>query len=1368
MQKLRRVIASLSVVAILSSLVVSTTAFAGLNYDDVPTNEWYAQYVDELATGGYLGTTGGKFNPGKDLTRADAAAWLVGLAGLENEAGEPTFKDVPKTHPQFEAIEAAAAHGVVNGYSGDKAGYFGPNDQITREQFSKMAVEAFDLPLVEDCDMFTDSSKISDWACEYVATAYAWSVIDGHPSGAFKPGDNINRAEGSKMVVKSNEPVLREDVELPSDDTADDTADDTTDDTTDDTAEVMGDLTVGVSADSPAEAFAPMNGFEIPYTTFSFSAEDSEEDVKVTQIVVTRAGLGSASNFSTVRLYMGNKQLGGDKTFSTSTNTASFNLTSTPLVIPAGSVAEVMVTGDMSGSSTSNISGARNMLGIAAATDVVANASVGGTYPMYGETMQLSNSLVGTLSITHTDVSGSLDVGDTDEVLGRVRLSAGSQEDVLVSMLRYKQSGSATGPDDLANLKLWDGGNLVAENPEWDGDFMLFDFSQDPMSIEKGDDVNLVLRGDIVGGISSTVGFEIKETKDVVAYGEVLGFRVNVTESAAFTPTARSIIGGVLNFSLASDNPPSQQVADGADNVEFMRFNAVTGGDTVRVENFGLVLNPATASANELTNITIYEVKEDGTLGTPVAGPIDGSTTTAGTAQNLVFTEDWELAAQTTMTYAVIADVNTSVSAADTFRFDIDVSAITAEYTSNNDSLTSTDITPSADVQGSVMTVAAPTLTMATASSPQDQTIVKNAKDVKMVAFTMGANTVSDLTLTSLKLTQTTSGTDDYQDVTNIRIYEDDKGVLTKLTQSKDLTSNASPTATFSSLNYTIPAGDTVKFVVLADIPSSATSAHVFALGIAATTDVTAQDDEGRTSTVTISGTPNAAGTTADVQVTVAGTGTLTAAVDGDTPISSVMSTDSDMILASVFQFTAKDEAFEVTKLELNTAGTDEVESLTVEYQNKAGETVTKTQPVNSSGVASFSGQTFWVPKNKDADFKVYVNTASEAEGADSGATVDVDFDFDTNFEAFGDGSNSRSTSVGSANVTGNDHVIYGSDLLVKMSSDTPASSDVTAGSGQEVVKVDFTADGENTPSIMALAFTVSGTATLSTTTATGAATLVDKTGETEATEAYVTATSDGTQAATTTIGFAAASSVNGIPVGSTVLIVDDEATDVTYAREVVSITAAGVLTFTPAIGSYNDAATDTLNYVPLQPGTGKLYLGAAALLTANLADAGTTVTVASTDGFSLADVVTVRGATSAGVVIQCTGTISAIGSATALTISAADCTSDGTVVFNQETTASAVAYTGLIDEEITGTEYMIVKGDLTGANPSTQGSRTVQLRLNAGTDITWNDDAPDLADDLDNPDENTSFAIQQANLNKEKDGYSNFPLNGNALEFKT
>ena len=1372
MQKLRRVIASLSMVAILSTLVVSTTAMAGLYYDDVPTNEWYAQYVDELAAGGYLGTTGGNFNPATDLTRADALSWLVGLAGLEGDVSSSSYTDVPASHPAHDAIEIGTQHGVVNGY-GD--GTFGPNDPITREQYAKMAVEAFDLPLTEDCSMFTDSSSIADWACEYVATAYSWSVLDGYPNGSFGPGANINRAEGAKITVNSASPVLRETDEPP------------VDGPDEPPVTVSGDLEVSVSSSTPAETFVPMNGFEVPYTVFRFSAEDSDEAVKVTQVVVTRSGLGSTTNFSNVRLYLGSKQLGGDKTFSSASNTATFNLSSSPLIIPAGSVAEVVVTGDMAGTSSNNISGARNILGIAAASHVTANATVGGNFPAYGEVMQLSNSLVGTLTVTHTDVTGSLDVGDTDEVLGRVRLQAGSQENVLVSMLRYKQTGSATGSEDLSNLKLWHGGTLIAENPEWDGDFAVFDFSDKPLSIEKGDDVNLTLRGDVVGGIANTVGFEIKETKDVVAWGEVLGFRVNVSESAAFTPTARSIVGGVLNFALAADNPPSQDVADGGDNIEFMRFNIVSGGDAVRIEDFGLVLTTATGLPSEVDNITIYKVKEDGTLGSAVAGPIDASGSTAGSV-NVAFTEDWEVTAQMTETYAVIADLSTSVEADDTFTFAIDMDSLTAEYVSNGDSLTSSDYTPSADSSttsgevggSSTMTVKAPTLTLAIASSPQSQTIVKNARDVKMVGFTLSANTVSDLTVTSLAVTQdaANSGSDDYTDVTNLRLYEDTKGVLTKLTSGKDLTSNSSPKATFSSLSYQVKAGDTVKVVVLGDIPSTATAGNIFGLGIAATTDVSVQDADGRTASV--SGTPNSDGET--IYVTIAGSGTLTLAADGDTPSSMVMSTNSDKVLASIFQFSAKDEDFKVSKFRLSSNGTDEIKSMTVEYQNKAGETVTKTQPMNTSGQADFSGESLWVPKNKDADLKVYVNTASEAEGADSGATVDVDFVYNANFEAFGNGSNTRSTSVGSANVTGNNHVIYASDLLVKIASDTPKSADVTPGSGQEVLKVNLKAVGENTPAVMAMAFTVSGTATLDDQTATGSATLVDNTGDNSATEAYVTDVAD-EAGTTTTIEVAEDGGLDGIPMGATVIIHDDGGAFSDTAVKVTNI-ATDVVTFTPAVGAAT-ATSDTINYVPLQPGTGKLYFGGASTLTADVTDnSSTTISLTSTNGFANGDTVYVRGATtSTGVVIECSGTVASLTS-TVLTLDAAaqcytdashstDATSGVVLDFNYDSLATAVAYVAgannFINEEITGEEYFIVKGDLTGANPSTAGSsKTVQVRLNAGTDITWNDDWSDLGDDLDNADENTSFIIQQANLNKEKEGYNNFPLNGSSLKFES
>ena len=52
-----------------------------------------------------------------------------------------------------------------------------------------------------------------------------------------------------------------------------------------------------------------------------------------------------------MKLYQGYTQLGGDKTLSSDNDTASFNLTSKPLVVPAGSKVLVDIVGDMAGGS---------------------------------------------------------------------------------------------------------------------------------------------------------------------------------------------------------------------------------------------------------------------------------------------------------------------------------------------------------------------------------------------------------------------------------------------------------------------------------------------------------------------------------------------------------------------------------------------------------------------------------------------------------------------------------------------------------------------------------------------------------------------------------------------------------------------------------------------------------------------------------------------------------------------------------------------------------------------------------------------------------------------------------------------------------
>ncbi|MFH1284232.1 MAG: S-layer homology domain-containing protein [Candidatus Peregrinibacteria bacterium] len=193
-----------------------TTPERGWEYfQDVLDEDWFAIYVNSLAEGGCVDTGADYFHPADNLTRSQAVKLLVCVEGFDIDVPEiPTFSDVPFGHWSYKYVETAYLNKVVEGYSGEMVGRFGPEDSITREQFAKMVVGVSDISPLKRCDMFKDSGLISQWACEYVGTVYAWSIVDGYPDGTFGPARNINRAEGAKMIANIANPVLRNGIDL--------------------------------------------------------------------------------------------------------------------------------------------------------------------------------------------------------------------------------------------------------------------------------------------------------------------------------------------------------------------------------------------------------------------------------------------------------------------------------------------------------------------------------------------------------------------------------------------------------------------------------------------------------------------------------------------------------------------------------------------------------------------------------------------------------------------------------------------------------------------------------------------------------------------------------------------------------------------------------------------------------------------------------------------------------------------------------------------------------------------------------------------------------------------------------------------------
>lgn len=116
----------------------SAGAFAYIDYSDV--SEEYVKITDLLYELGIMeGFGDGTFKGDDTLTRAEAAAIMVRLIGLEDETeqGETAFCDVPESHWASGYVNVAEANGIINGM-GD--GTFAPDGLVTYHQFAKMLV----------------------------------------------------------------------------------------------------------------------------------------------------------------------------------------------------------------------------------------------------------------------------------------------------------------------------------------------------------------------------------------------------------------------------------------------------------------------------------------------------------------------------------------------------------------------------------------------------------------------------------------------------------------------------------------------------------------------------------------------------------------------------------------------------------------------------------------------------------------------------------------------------------------------------------------------------------------------------------------------------------------------------------------------------------------------------------------------------------------------------------------------------------------------------------------------------------------------------------------------------------------------------
>lgn len=114
-------------------------------FPDVPASASYAEAVNALHEYGIIsGDSKGNFNPSSSITRAEAAAIICRLSGIDElakQASTTAFSDVPVSHWSNGYVATAAKQGIINGYGN---GRFGPSDSVTYAQIVKMLVCTWD------------------------------------------------------------------------------------------------------------------------------------------------------------------------------------------------------------------------------------------------------------------------------------------------------------------------------------------------------------------------------------------------------------------------------------------------------------------------------------------------------------------------------------------------------------------------------------------------------------------------------------------------------------------------------------------------------------------------------------------------------------------------------------------------------------------------------------------------------------------------------------------------------------------------------------------------------------------------------------------------------------------------------------------------------------------------------------------------------------------------------------------------------------------------------------------------------------------------------------------------------------------------
>ena len=169
-------------------------------FTDIASVDWAKEAIEALADKGVLNGKGdGKFAPNDSVTREEFVKIIIGAFDLLNADAKANFGDVDSSRWSYAFIATANELGIV---TGDGAS-FNPTGAMSRQDMAVViyrTAEKLGLELSGEAEDFADSTEFADYAKDAIKALTASGVVNGMGDGTFSPKTTVTRAQAAKVI----------------------------------------------------------------------------------------------------------------------------------------------------------------------------------------------------------------------------------------------------------------------------------------------------------------------------------------------------------------------------------------------------------------------------------------------------------------------------------------------------------------------------------------------------------------------------------------------------------------------------------------------------------------------------------------------------------------------------------------------------------------------------------------------------------------------------------------------------------------------------------------------------------------------------------------------------------------------------------------------------------------------------------------------------------------------------------------------------------------------------------------------------------------------------------------------------------------